>query len=585
MGGMAADDDDGALAALLAQYPPDVIEQWVAGLDAVDVTVVERALAAAGAAGWRANPAVMAAHLTKQRFHVWPYVAFLAERFAAMVRGDGPKRQIWNMPARYGKTMLASRWGPVWAFDLAPAANTILTSYGDALAMENAVFVRDQLAAFPDVLRCQLRPDRRRADRFVTSAGGGLLAAGMHSAISGFGAGDGGGIIIDDPFKNWQDAHSPAMRRAVWEQYRSVLRLRLDSDDAFILCVHTRWHPEDLTGMLLKGSEDETGEAWDVVRIPALAEAHDPASADLLSRLPDPLGRQPGEPIEPRRFPVAAVKARAVALGSYLAGALEQQRPTPEEGDELKRGWWQWYKVLPRVDTYVTSWDFKLKDKQSGDYVVGQVWARAGASVFLVDQLRGQWPQAVTRAGLALLAVRYPRVAAHLCENTGYGPEVMEQLRKADPGYALRPDVAAMLGVRPDEVAGVEAVIRRGMERLVPVKVTGDKQARVRAVAPMVEAGNVWLPERAGFALALVDECAAFPNGAHDDMVDAMSQALARIAKYDSAVWADAAPSVRLDGQGRPQQVHGVRRPGDAHRLPSVPGRATGVRTRPQQWR
>lgn len=476
--------------------------------------------------GWRAHPMAMAAHLTPGDVHLWPYVRLLSEKFRQAATGESP-RQIWNLPARYGKSTVASQWGPAWLLSLNPRARLILTSYADSLALENARTVRDLLREHADALGVTLRADRRRADRFVTAEGGGILARGLTSGITGFGAGRGGGVIIDDPYKNWQEAHSPTVRKEVESNYRSVLRLRLDDPSAFVIIVHTRWHEHDLTGVLY----NEAPQGWDLVRLPAIAEVHDPDAEDLLRRLPDPLGRQPGEPIERERFTLLEVKARADDIGSYLAAALEQQRPAPEEGGDLRRDWWKWHDELPPAfETSCTSWDMKLKEADAGDYVVGQAWGRIRSDYWLRGQLRGRWNLPTVRAAIALLSVRHPDASRHFVENTGNGPEVIKELRAgAGPGYHLGPDIIGALGMRTEEVPKVEAILRRGLAGIIAVNPKGSKVARVRAITGRVEAGNVHLVTGDRGAAILVNEAAAFPNAEHDDTVDAMTQALLKL--------------------------------------------------------
>lgn len=499
------------LARLLAGFGPEQLRQFIRGLEPDDVSTVERVLGETQALGWRADPGTMAAHLEGESWRHWVYVRLLCTAFRRAVEGSST-RQIWNVPSRYGKSTIASQRGPAWALDRNPWMKIALTSYGDELADQNASTVRDYLVEHADQLRVRLRRDRRRADRFVTDEGGGIVAAGVGSALVGFGA---HGIVVDDPFKNWQEAHSAARRDVVWNWYRSVVRTRLESDDAWIIVVMTRWHEDDLTGKLIAEDERGDGEGWEVIRLPALAEDD------------DPIGRAPGEALEPERFSLESVLTKARALGSYLAAGLEQQRPAPEEGGELKRAWWQWATAAPpRFDDAASSWDMKLKDKESGDFVVGQAWGRTATDYWLLEQLRGQWNQPTVTNAIALLAVRHPECTRHYVENTGNGPEVMEALRAAAPGYTVDTEMVGLLGMTDEERRAVESARRRGVTGIVPVNPKGSKIARARAEAGLLEAGNVHLVEGDAGALALVDEAASFPNGSHDDMVDAWSQAL-----------------------------------------------------------
>lgn len=575
---------DEVAAAVLAMSS-EQIERWCRTLEPDQLEVVEIALARRAALGWRADPAAMAAHLTAGRFRLWRYVQLLSQKFRQLVTGES-KRQIWNLPSRYGKSLLGSRWGPVWTFDQHPEASIILTAYGDALAMENAIAVRDLLRQHGSQLRTQLRADRQKADRFVTEHGGGLLAAGIDAAILGFGAGRGGGVVIDDPFKNWQEAASKARREHVWNQYRAVLRSRLDDDSAWILVIHHRFHEEDLTGKLLAPQharfqnivdttsrgrddyaealraqmEDDEQTEWDLTRLPALAEAHDPNSLNPLRREPDPLGREPGEPLEPEKFSVREVKSRAVDFGSYLTSALEQQDPAPEEGDELLREWWKWYDTAPaKFDDAASSWDMKLKDNEAGDYVVGQAWGRTGADYWMLEQLRGQWNMATTRLAIALLAVRHPQLKRHYIENSGNGPDLKKQLGKADPEYVVSAREAGRLGMTDDERERVQSLMRRGMSRLILVTPVGSKPVRARAVAGIAEAGHVHLRNNYPEAVRFVDEASEFPNGVNDDQVDAWSQAMSQMERGGPAAMTPAKGATPNVPAGQ-QPVTAVRR-------------------------
>jgi predicted phage terminase large subunit-like protein len=390
--------------------------------------------------------------------------------------------------------------------------------------MENAVAVRDRLVAYQDDLRGQLRPDRRRRDRFVTEAGGGVLAAGIDGSITGFGAGGGGGVVLDDPFKNWQQAHSQARRDYVENQFKGTIRNRLDEEDAWIIIVHHRVHEDDLTARLLQDTADDSGDSWEHISLPALAVDN------------DPLGRAPGEALEPQRFDREQCLARARGMGSYLASGLEQQNPTPEEGNELLRAWFvlaESSELPRRPERAITSWDLKLKNREAGDYVVGQCWWKVGPAFWLVDQLRGRYDHATTANAIALLAVRHPEAKQHVIEAAGSSDEVIPQLRKSIEGYEVTDEMAARLGMNDQERVAVQELRRAGMGHLAAEPATdGSKPVRARNyIAPKAEAGFVRLPADAVWVPELLDEIAAFPEGTHDDQVDAMSQALKRLAR------------------------------------------------------
>jgi predicted phage terminase large subunit-like protein len=274
----------------------------------------------------------------------------------------------------------------------------------------------------------------------------------------------------------------------------------------------TRWHEDDMAGWLL-GRED--GHRWRVINIPAQAD-HKPELGQV-----DPLGRQPGEyMISARTNELTGLQRTRdeweqikVQAGSRDWNALYQGRPSPENGDVWQRQWWRRYSVpiwtvqpdgtyrVPDDWTLTLSWDMTVKDTKSSDYVVGQVWASRGAEALLLDQVRGRMSFTTTLAAFKLQAKNWPQAVAKLVEDKANGSAVMDTLRKS--------------------VAGI-----------VPIDPKGSKLARAAAASPFVEAGNAQLPadDIALFDVdGFIDEAAAFPNGTHDDQVDAASQALQRL--------------------------------------------------------
>ncbi len=516
------------LSELILAMQPSELQAFSEQLPPEDAQLLQRVMAEHHAAGWRADPASMRHHLDPT-YQLRPYIQYLSRKWVELCTVTG-SRQIWNLPGRYGKTDLV-RSGLVWLLDLRPASDSIYVTHGQQLANETGVAVRDLLNAHHGVLRTELRADRRERKRFVTLEGGGLLAAGLGALPFGFGVGKGGVLVIDDPFKSWAEAHSESKRKNVVDQYKGTARNRLDEESCGILIVHHRLHLDDLSGSLLAEWLRGEGEEWDHVVLPSMAVTP-PAEGQTKPGYPDPLGREPGEPLDPERVPVPDVQRRRKAVGSYLAAALEDQDPQPEEGGELRRSWFHLVdagELPPAYDQQLTSWDLKLKDKEAGDYVVGQMWGRTGADYWIRDQLRGQFDHATTGNAIALLSVRHPEVTAHYIEAAGSADEVVPKLRSPQREYVVSDDMAGRLGMTEAERQAVQALRRRGMSGLIFHPVTeGSKPVRARTfIVPTAEAGNLhvliapWTP-------AYLDEMAGFPGG-HDDQVDASSQALQKL--------------------------------------------------------
>lgn len=413
----------------------------------------------------------------------------VCERLEAVESGRC-RRLILALPPRHGKSEIASRGFPAWVLGRNPEREILLASYSAELAFDFSRMARALLRDWgPRLWGVRLAHDSSSVGRWgIDGHRGGLVAAGVGGPFTGRGADV---LIIDDPIKNADEAASDIIRQRQWEWYRTTARTRLAPGGAIVV-IQTRWHEDDLTGRLLADAA-AGGEQWEVLSLPAMADED------------DPLGRSVGDPLWPARFPLPELEAVKRAVGSRVWAALYQQRPSPEEGGIIKRAWWRFYDTPPAdFEQMLISWDLAFKNVESSsgnpDYVVGQVWGRRGADCYLLDQERGRWDFVETVAVVERLAARWPEARPVLIEDAANGPAVI-------------------------------ASLRRKLGAILPVKPEGGKVARVNAISPWLESGNVYLPAPAThpWVQELIEEAAAFPNGRHDDQVDSMSQALIRL--------------------------------------------------------
>lgn len=403
-------------------------------------------------------------------------------------------RLILSTPPQEGKSTLTSRALPLWMLRRHPERRIVLGSYAADLATGHARWVRDQIRDHPE-LGVRLKYGEGRADRWTIEGGGGLLAVGVGGGITGKRADL---LIIDDPHKDRAEADSQAMRDHVWDWWTDSLVTRL-AQGASVIVIMTRWHEDDLAGRLTTHDPN----MWRTVTIPAQADSEN-----------DPLGRAPGEWLESvqGRQPADWERIRRT-VGSRTWQALYQGAPTAAEGGLVKRDWWREYDLpmwvedsdgarctTGRSDTVIISGDLAFKDTRNSDYVVLQVWARRAGNAYLLDQIRGRFDFPETQRQLRALSARWPQAALKLIEDKANGPAIIAAMSNELPG-------------------------------IVPVEPVGSKQARLSAVAPYIEAGNVLIPSPrlAPWVGDFLEEFAAFPNGKHDDQVDATSQALHRL--------------------------------------------------------
>jgi len=406
------------------------------------------------------------------------------------------KRLIVTMPPRHGKSERVSRKFPAWHIGRNPDDEIILASYSIDLSRGFSRIARDTLAAHAETFGADVDQNNKSAESWGTEGHrGGLHAAGVGGPITGKGAKI---AIIDDPVKNAEEADSETMREKIWEWYTSTLYTRL-TPDGRIVVVMTRWHEDDLVGRLLKKESDEIkegvhkGERWTVINFPALAEKD------------DYLQRPEGEPLWPEHgFDKERMEQIKVDVGSRVFNALYQQRPTAADGNMLKREWWRYYDSPPPFASMLISVDAAFKDEDTSDYVVVQVWGKSQANMYLVDQVRAKMNFPATLQTIRNVTKKYPEAHWKLVEDKANGSAIIATLHR---------EIGGIVAINPE----------------------GGKVARVNAVSAYIESGNVYLP-RTSWIQDFVEEAASFPQGKHDDQIDAMSQALHRFIYFNGII-------------------------------------------------
>ena len=440
--------------------------------------------------------------------------------------GTPDGRLIVTMPPQEGKSQRVSRRFPLWALTQDPELRVAIVSYEHGVARRWGRATRDDVTQNPDMVRLSVRGDVSAQNEWQIDTcgqcwtGEGPPPAGQHKPGHGGGiytTGVGGALtgrpvdllIIDDPIKDRLQADSELYRQRVWDWWTDVASTRL-APGAQVVLVLTRWHHDDLAGRLLAA---EDGHLWRVLNIAAQAE-DDPEH-------PDPLERPPGTFMDSARGRTRdqwdAIKVRS---GSRTWAALYQGRPTPDAGNLFPADGWARYTACPWVERedgtrvvpevgrdpdveLIQSWDFTFKDTASSDYVVGQVWLRRGVDVYLLDQVRRRAAFTESVQMILDLTARWPQAVAKLVEDKANGPAILNALRARTVG-------------------------------LIPVEPEGSKYARAAAITPFVASRNVLLPDPTAvggtvWVTELTEEARNFPAAAHDDTVDAMSQAVHRL--------------------------------------------------------
>ena len=405
----------------------------------------------------------------------------------AVVAKESPRLMLF-LPPRHGKSTLASIAFPAWHLGRNPEHEFISCSYSGSLAMGFSRKVRNLLrepsykTAFD---KTRLDPESQSAEAWLTTQGGGFVAAGVGGGITGKGDHV---LVIDDPVKNREDAESQNNRDANWDWYTSTAYTRL-APGGGVLVILTRWHDDDLAGRLLKGTT-EGGDEWEVVRYPAIAEEKEEF-------------RNLGQALHPERYDVPSLDRIRKAVGPRDWSALYQQNPVADDGDYFTRTMINYYEkgdVDEERLRYYVAWDLAIGQRDRNDYSVGMcIGVDEHDRLYVMDVVRGRYD------GFEL-------VEKILDFYEQWKPSIIG-IEKGHIEMALGP----FLEKRVRERGLYEAYFK-------DLK-TGrrDKEARARAIQGRMQQGMVYIPKEAHFTGPLVAELLRFPNGLHDDQVDAMA--------------------------------------------------------------
>jgi predicted phage terminase large subunit-like protein len=407
----------------------------------------------------------------------------IANEFHKIAFGD-LKRLIINMPPRHTKSEFASYLFPAWLIGRNPKLKIMQVTHNAELAqrfgrkVRNLVDSAEYKAIFGDV---KLKEDSKAAGRWETNHGGEYFAAGVDGSITGRGADL---LIIDDPHTE-QALLSETSFEKTYDWYLSGPRQRLQPGGSIVI-VMTRWSQNDLTSKLIKAQAEPRADQWRVVEFPAVLKS--------------------GQPVWPEYWSLEDLLKTKASISPINWNAQYMQNPTAEEGAIIKRDWWKpWKKsYLPEIQHVIQSYDTAFSAKESADYSAITTWGifypseGYGSAIILLDAVkeRLEFPELKQ---VALQQYKYWEPETVVIEAKASGQPLIQELRRLGiPVIDFQPS--------------------RGR----------DKHSRVNAVAPLFAAGSVWYPDGENFALEVIEECAAFPYGENDDLVDSMTQALLR---------------------------------------------------------
>ena len=438
---------------------------------------------------------------TWKRTKMSDYLASEVQSFVESDTGNPYDILLIETPPQHGKSLTVTESFPSWYLGRYPKNRVIEASYNDDTAKRFGRKNLEKVETYGTALFGLERGSIWTTTEFEFSNGWGrMISRGIMSGITGNPANL---LIIDDPIKNRAEADSPTYRGKLWEEWQNTLKTRLAAG-AKVIIIMTPWHEDDLAARILQ-NEPSTR----LIRLPIEAEENDPMGRPVGDSLCPELGKdntwlgpfKQGYINDPKEGGLRAWQA------------LYQCSPRIEGGNLVHRDWWKYYnpKDITYFGTTIISVDATFKDAEDSDFVAIQVWGKTGNYYYLRYGLKRRMDFPTTVQAIVSIRQLYPDTRYIVIEDKANGSAIIQTLQKMFVG---------VLGVNP----------------------RGGKVARVNAVSPAIESGNVFLPEGEAWVNDFIDEFTAFPAGKHDDQVDAASQALATLLGMYGGVFVEDSP-------------------------------------------
>lgn len=434
---------------------------------------------------------------------VAPHHKKLAELLTQIAYGLKDRIAV-SIPPRHGKSHLVSTLFPAWFLGKFPEKKVLMVSHTGDLAVDFGRKVRNIIAdprytsIFPGVT---LSADSKSAGRWSTNRGGEYFATGVGAALAGRGADL---LLVDDPHSE-QDllAGNFEELEKTYQWFAFGARTRLMSGGR-IAVIHTRWHQDDLIGHLIKdGVNNPKADQYEVFEFPAIMTVKTPTDA------PDTPEKVTEKALWPEKFDLDALERTKASMPAYQWNAQYMQSPTGEQGAIIQRDWWKpWEKDDPPTCEYIImALDAAAEKTNRSDFT-----ALLTFGVFSDDNLTDGAPHIILLNAINV-RVEFPELKdlairewkdwepdAFIVEKKSNGTPLYQELRR--------------LGIPVQE--------------FTPHRGTGDKVARLNAVADILRSGMVWYPAGRRWAEEVIEQSVAFPYGSHDDLVDCLSMVLAR---------------------------------------------------------
>ena len=429
---------------------------------------------------------VLAKQLEKKKFHA--LLGKICQSVVEKVEKGEKVRICLSVPPQHGKSYECTETLPSWYVGRNPDFRSILIGYNADMAERFGDRNRQLVKRYgKEIFGIEVSDSQDNKTLWeIANHEGGVYSAGILGGVTG---NPGSLIIVDDPFKNGQEAENPDIREKVWQTFVDSVTTRASGVGNAIIVIHTRWHDDDLIGRLEKLG------GWIIINIPAVWESG--MGEDRL------LGRKVGETLCPEIGKDAAfIEMQRKLLGKRSFNALYQGKPYVEGGNIVKREYLKFYNETSKPANFeeiTLSCDLTFGEvSRTSDPYCMTMWGRNGADHYLLKIWDKKANFTDTLRTLRIICNEYPQMRRKLLEKKANGKATYDMLNSEIGGFVL-------------------------------FDPKGDsKETRLNSVTPYFESGNVYFPDEniCPNIEDYVTQLLRFPNYEHDDFVDTISQYL-----------------------------------------------------------
>lgn len=407
---------------------------------------------------------------------------------------EGFTKIIITMPPRHLKSRTVSESFPSWFMAKDPTRHTIAVSYSADLGVKFGAKNKEKFETLgKDFFGVELSAETKSKSPWETSLGARFLGTGIGGSVTGFGADL---LIIDDPFKNRQEANSALIRQNVWDEWEDTLKTR-SQGAKMVIVIHTRWHDDDLIGRLLE--EDRFKGDWLLVNLPA--ECRDP-EVDLLER-------QLGKPLWPENG-YDSTFFDSVRSQKRTFNALYQQSPVIEGGNLFQSIYNKYFDVRNGILILYDG----LKERR---FRMHECWSFQVIDTALTEKKTSDY----TAMGHFIITPDFDVLIMDMFN------EKLEVPKQPEAIISYRTKWGANFQVVEEKQSGIflEQAFRKTNTPLRTIKAHLDKVARCFEILTYYERGKVYHYVGMPNLTIFEDQLAKFPNVKHDDMVDVVAHA------------------------------------------------------------